>query len=95
MRAIVMYGAGPEVSGLRAGEVAQARAYIEELLPDVLDGTIEPGRVFDQRVSLDGCPAATARWPTARPRRCSSDPDRALVPATAGHRFTSIPEGDP
>lgn len=29
------------------------RAYIEELLPDVLDGRIEPGRVFDRTVSLD------------------------------------------
>ena len=24
------------------------RAYIEELLPDVLEGKIEPGRVFDR-----------------------------------------------
>ena len=38
------------------GGVAPARAYIEELLPDVFDGTIEPGRVFDQAVSLDGVP---------------------------------------
>ncbi len=38
------------------GGVAPARAYIEELLPDVLDGTIEPGRVFDEAVSLDGVP---------------------------------------
>jgi threonine dehydrogenase-like Zn-dependent dehydrogenase len=32
------------------------RAYIEELLPDVLDGLIEPGRVFDRTVDLDGVP---------------------------------------
>jgi threonine dehydrogenase-like Zn-dependent dehydrogenase len=38
------------------GGVAPARAYIEELLPDVLDGTIQPGRVFDQTVTLDGVP---------------------------------------
>lgn len=38
------------------GEVAPARAYIEELMPDVLDGTIEPGRVFDRTVSLDEVP---------------------------------------
>ncbi len=38
------------------GGVAPARAYIGELLPDVLDGTIEPGRVFDTAVSLDGVP---------------------------------------
>ncbi len=38
------------------GGVTPARAYIEDLLPDVLDGTIEPGRVFDQTVGLDGVP---------------------------------------
>jgi threonine dehydrogenase-like Zn-dependent dehydrogenase len=38
------------------GGVAPARAYIEELLPDILDGTIEPGRVFDRTVSLDDVP---------------------------------------
>ncbi|MBT2232543.1 zinc-binding dehydrogenase [Nonomuraea sp. NEAU-A123] len=35
------------------GGAAPARAYIEELLPDVLDGKIEPGRVFDRTVGLD------------------------------------------
>ena len=39
------------------GGVAPARAYIDELLPLVLDGTIEPGRVFDRTVDLDGVPA--------------------------------------
>src|SRR6266511_2509132 len=38
------------------GGVAPARAYIEELLPDVLDGTIQPGRVFDRTISLDDVP---------------------------------------
>ena len=38
------------------GGVAPARAYIEELLPDVLDGTIQPGRVFDRTVALDEVP---------------------------------------
>ena len=40
-----------------AGGPAPVRAYIEELLPDILDGTIEPGRVFDVSTSLDGVPA--------------------------------------
>ena len=31
---------------------APARAYIEELMPDVLDGTVEPVRVFDRPISL-------------------------------------------
>ena len=36
-----------------AGGPAPARAYIEELLPDVLEGRIEPGRVFDRAGPLD------------------------------------------
>lgn len=32
------------------------RAYIDELLPDILDGTIQPGRVFDSEVSLEQVP---------------------------------------
>ena len=39
-----------------AGGPAPARAYIEELLPEVLDGRIEPGRVFDRVTDLDGVP---------------------------------------
>ncbi|MFE2563576.1 zinc-binding dehydrogenase [Streptomyces mirabilis] len=38
------------------GGVAPARAYIEELLPDVIEGKIEPGRVFDRTVSVDEVP---------------------------------------
>jgi len=38
------------------GGVAPARAYIEELLPDVLDGTIRPGGVFDRTITLDEVP---------------------------------------
>jgi threonine dehydrogenase-like Zn-dependent dehydrogenase len=39
-----------------AGGPAPARAYIEELLPDVLEGRIEPGRVFDRVGPLDEVP---------------------------------------
>jgi threonine dehydrogenase-like Zn-dependent dehydrogenase len=39
-----------------SGGPAPARAYIEELLPDILDGRIEPGRVFDRVVHLDEVP---------------------------------------
>lgn len=38
------------------GGPAPVRAYIEDLLPDVLEGRIEPGRVLDQTVDLDGMP---------------------------------------
>jgi threonine dehydrogenase-like Zn-dependent dehydrogenase len=39
-----------------SGGPAPARAYIEELLPDVLEGKIEPGRVFDRVALLDDVP---------------------------------------
>jgi threonine dehydrogenase-like Zn-dependent dehydrogenase len=39
-----------------SGGPAPARAYIPELLPDVLEGRIEPGRVFDRVVRLDEVP---------------------------------------
>ncbi|MHC3463268.1 zinc-binding dehydrogenase [Streptomyces flavovirens] len=35
------------------GGVAPARAYIEELMPHILDGSIRPGRVFDRTVGLE------------------------------------------
>ena len=38
------------------GGPAPVRAYIEELLPDVLEGRIEPGKVYDRTVGLDGVP---------------------------------------
>jgi threonine dehydrogenase-like Zn-dependent dehydrogenase len=38
------------------GGPAPVRAYIDELLPDVLEGRIEPGRVFDRVVDLHGVP---------------------------------------
>ena len=38
------------------GGPAPARAYIETLLPAVLDGTVDPGKVFDRTVGLDDIP---------------------------------------
>ncbi|MEV6020033.1 MULTISPECIES: zinc-binding dehydrogenase [unclassified Streptomyces] len=35
------------------GGVAPARAYIAELMPHILAGTIQPGRVFDRTVALE------------------------------------------
>jgi threonine dehydrogenase-like Zn-dependent dehydrogenase len=37
-----------------AGGPAPVRAYMEELLPDVLEGRIDPGRVFDRVTNIDG-----------------------------------------
>ena len=39
--------------GVRGGS-APARAYIPELLDDVLDGRIDPGRVLDYETNLEG-----------------------------------------
>lgn len=51
-------GAQPMFYGnvMVSGGPAPVRAYIDDLLPDVMSGKIEPGRVFDQSVSLDGVP---------------------------------------
>ena len=38
------------------GGPAPVRAYIEELLPDILEGRIEPGKVLDRAVDLAGVP---------------------------------------
>jgi len=35
------------------GGVAPARAYIEELMPHILDGSVRPGRVFDRTLGLE------------------------------------------
>ena len=49
---------GPNVT--LTGGPAPVRAYIEQLLPAVLDGTVQPGLVFDRTVALDDAPAAYA-----------------------------------
>lgn len=38
------------------GGPTPVRNYVRDLLPDVLDGTIQPGRVFDRTVGLDAAP---------------------------------------
>ncbi len=38
------------------GGPAPVRTYIDELLPDILEGRIQPGRVFDQVTDLAGVP---------------------------------------
>ncbi|HEY3736746.1 MAG TPA: alcohol dehydrogenase catalytic domain-containing protein [Jatrophihabitans sp.] len=47
---------GPNVT--LTGGPAPVRAYIESLLPAVLDGTVNPGLVFDRTVGLDETPDA-------------------------------------
>lgn len=45
---------GPNIT--LTGGPAPVRAYIEELLPGILDGTVDPGRVFDRTVGLNEVP---------------------------------------
>jgi threonine dehydrogenase-like Zn-dependent dehydrogenase len=45
--------------GVRGGS-APARAYIPELLPDVLEGRIKPGRLLDYETGLEGIADAYA-----------------------------------
>lgn len=53
-------GIPPETTFYRnvvvGGGPAPVRAYIDELLPDVLEGRIQPGRVFDRLIGLDEVP---------------------------------------
>jgi threonine dehydrogenase-like Zn-dependent dehydrogenase len=49
---------GPNVT--LTGGPAPARAYIEQLLPAVLDGAVNLGKVFDQTVGLDDTPKGYA-----------------------------------
>lgn len=45
---------GPNIT--LTGGPAPVRAYIETLLPGVLDGTVNPGKVFDRTIGLDEVP---------------------------------------
>jgi len=49
---------GPNVT--LTGGPAPVRAYIEQLLPAVLDGTVQPGKVFDRTVGLGQTPEGYA-----------------------------------
>ena len=44
------------VNATLTGGVAPARAYIERLLPGILDGTVDPGKVFDRTLPLAEVP---------------------------------------
>ena len=52
----MMFGSNINVRG----GVAPVRAYLEELLADVLAGSLDPGRVFDQTLALDDVAEAYA-----------------------------------
>ena len=42
------------MTAVKRGGSAPVRAYLPELLDDVLEGRIHPGRVFDVETDLDG-----------------------------------------
>jgi threonine dehydrogenase-like Zn-dependent dehydrogenase len=42
------------------GGVAPVRAYIPEMIPDVLSGHLDPSAVLDSEVALDGVPGGYA-----------------------------------
>lgn len=54
----IPFGFAPLMNNISiSGGVAPARAYIEELMPDILSGKINPGKVFDMTVNLDEVPS--------------------------------------
>jgi hypothetical protein len=58
------------------GGVAPVRGYIEELLPEVLDGTINPGRVFDLQLPLEQVAEAYAAMDERRSIKTLLRPSR-------------------
>ena len=69
------------------GGPAPVRAYIEQLLPAVLDGTVNPGKVFDRTVTLDDTPKGYAAMDERRRSRCWYSRD----PATPANRSPCSP----
>ena len=58
------------------GGVAPARGYIEELLPDILEGRTAPGLVFDRTVTLEEVPDG---YRAMAEREALKVNDRALI----------------
>lgn len=58
------------------GGPAPVRAYIDAAIPDVLEGRINPGRVFDMTVGLDGVPAGYAAMDAREALKVMIDPRR-------------------
>ncbi len=57
------------------GGVAPVRAYLPELLADVVAGTLDPSPVFDVELASTTSPRATARCTSGGPSRCCCAPD--------------------
>ncbi len=76
-----------------AGGMAPVRTYLPDLLERVLDGRIDPGRVFDLTLRSTRWPRATARWTSVGRSRCSCAPDARApsAPSGRGARETERP----
>jgi len=59
------------------GGPAPVRAYIEQLLPAVLDGTFNPGKVFDRTVSIEDTPQGYAAMDAREALKVMIKPQRA------------------
>jgi threonine dehydrogenase-like Zn-dependent dehydrogenase len=56
------------------GGPAPVRAYIDAAIPEVIEGRIDPGRVFDVTVGLDGVPASYAAMDAREALKVMIDP---------------------
>jgi threonine dehydrogenase-like Zn-dependent dehydrogenase len=68
------------------GGPAPAGAYIKQLLPDIMEGRIEPGRVFDRTVGLEGVPDGYRAMADQRPSRSWCARDRLVQRRTRTDR---------
>jgi threonine dehydrogenase-like Zn-dependent dehydrogenase len=70
MRATVLYAAADvrvqDVPDARLIQPTDAVVRITQLMPDILEGRIQPGRVFDRVTNLDGVPDGYRAMKTAR-----------------------------
>jgi hypothetical protein len=73
------------------GGVAPARAYIERLLPDVLDGTIQPGKVFDRTIGRSEVPVGYRAMANRRAQDPYQPGRRRPAPAGRGRRPPRLP----
>jgi len=80
------------------GGPGPVRACIDELLPDILEGRIEPGRVFGRVVGLDGVPDGVRSWRGANGscfREAQATTSDTSTPAAAAARRRRRRPGTP
>lgn len=75
------------------GGPAPVRAYIREPLPEVLEGTIEPGRVFDRAIGLDGYLANSRSTYRGKPRPPSLASASSVARLSLTAAYSTVPSG--